>query len=207
MNYNNFIPKNMPKGELIKLKDNKEVIFAYEPKELKKISIQKATRFINDLVDEYTYIGTKYRKKMKDISRLIRKNISLVRKKQCVFVYALDYKKGLYKIAGKLMIIRETEKMDHIANLWISVEKNYRGLGLGAKLMKKGLQMSKKSIRGIKIIELGVQENNLTGIKLYERFGFKTVAILPNEFQWQPSEKKKMQYKDELIMHYQLKKF
>jgi len=56
-------------------------------------------------------------------------------------------------------------------DIGIYVEPAHRGKGFGAALMAKALEKLKAD--GAKVIELGVDGNNLPALKLYRKFGFK----------------------------------
>lgn len=61
----------------------------------------------------------------------------------------------------------------HITN--IVVRKDKRNNGIGTKLMNEILNMAKKE--NLKEITLEVNSNNLSAIKLYEKFDFKKVGM------------------------------
>jgi len=56
-------------------------------------------------------------------------------------------------------------------NLGIEVTRAHRGKGLGTALMAKALHRLKTE--GVKLVELGVDGNNLAALKLYRKFGFE----------------------------------
>jgi RimJ/RimL family protein N-acetyltransferase len=55
-------------------------------------------------------------------------------------------------------------------DIGIYVEPAYRGKGFGTVLMAKALEKLKTD--GVKVIELGVDGNNLSALRLYRKFGF-----------------------------------
>lgn len=59
----------------------------------------------------------------------------------------------------------------HAGSLGISVLPEYRGQGIGLKLMEAALKAAKE--KGLTRIELSVFTDNLPAIKLYEKMGFK----------------------------------
>ncbi len=71
-------------------------------------------------------------------------------------------------------------KTKHSATIGISILKDYWGLGIGSAMFKEMIKIAKE--RGVKIIELGVIEGNERAIKLYEKYGFKSVCKRPNAF-------------------------
>jgi ribosomal protein S18 acetylase RimI-like enzyme len=63
------------------------------------------------------------------------------------------------------------ETFQHVGVLGMGVHKNYRGQGLGRKLMKKTLAKARE--KGFERIELEVYTTNTAAIRLYENFGFE----------------------------------
>lgn len=56
----------------------------------------------------------------------------------------------------------------------ISVARTNRGKGFGTALMAEALHLLKT--KGVRVVELGVDGNNLPALKLYRKFGFEVVA-------------------------------
>jgi len=76
-------------------------------------------------------------------------------------------------------IVKENEVLGNITwdpikngttSISISLARRSRGRGFGTALMAEALHQMK--IQGVKIIELGVDGNNLPALKLYRKFGF-----------------------------------
>jgi RimJ/RimL family protein N-acetyltransferase len=67
------------------------------------------------------------------------------------------------------------KRIKHRVSLGISILEEYRGLGLGKKLML--LLIEKAENLGKLKIDLDVREDNLNAIKLYESVGFKHEGI------------------------------
>ncbi len=72
-------------------------------------------------------------------------------------------------------------KRKHRAGLGISLHPNYRGLGLGYKMMEV-LISNMKRFKDIQIIELDVMTNNRAALQLYEKLGFKKAGLFPKAF-------------------------
>jgi [ribosomal protein S18]-alanine N-acetyltransferase len=66
----------------------------------------------------------------------------------------------------------------HIAT--IAVHPEYRGYGIGRKLLANGL--SAAYLRGARLAYLEVRKGNLTAQKLYTKFGFKVVGDRPRYY-------------------------
>ncbi len=84
---------------------------------------------------------------------------------------------------------------EHVAEFSISIIKDYRGIGLGSYLLPRIIDMAEKSLRpNPKIIRLTVFSSNKHAIALYHKYGFETVACIPNQFEFDG------QIVDEIIM-------
>lgn len=78
-------------------------------------------------------------------------------------------------ITGIMMVvIDEPVNRDELYIEYIAVSPEYRGLGLGTKLMDYGLERGKNDEK-IRHYTLHVIDKNVRAIHLYERYGFKTV--------------------------------
>lgn len=59
----------------------------------------------------------------------------------------------------------------HVGELGMGLLKEYRGQGIGKRLMQTALDKAKQ--KGLLRVELEVYEHNIAGIKLYEKMGFQ----------------------------------
>jgi|GEM_PF-2190611 len=191
-----------PKGIIVKTKDNKEVLLVHDYNELKKIDIKDIHHYFSELYDEYTFVSMKKKKTVSETKTMIDADLKEVMKKRMVLIFVLRKD----KVIGICYMDKKPGRFSHIAGFEISLLARYRGRGLGKLLMDLAFKLLKERIKGIKIIELGVYENNVGAIKLYKNFGFRIVARLPKAMQWKPPGKKKMKYKAEIIMHLHLRK-
>jgi ribosomal protein S18 acetylase RimI-like enzyme len=88
------------------------------------------------------------------------------------------------EIIGNASIARKDikkERSRHVGVLAISVDADYRDVGIGKKLLKTVLEQSKQNIEGLKMVELEVFGNNRRAIELYRNVGFAEVGRIPNE--------------------------
>lgn len=74
----------------------------------------------------------------------------------------------------------QKERMKHNGTLGISIRKKYWGIGLGSEIMTYLIDWS-KSNKITKKINLLVREDNIRGIKLYEKFGFEKEGLLKKD--------------------------
>ena len=72
------------------------------------------------------------------------------------------------------------EKVKHRAELGISIEKEYYGLGIGTALTKACIDCAKTV--GYRQLELEVVAENKNAITLYKKFGFKESGRNPRGF-------------------------
>lgn len=89
--------------------------------------------------------------------------------------------------------IRNHMKYRHRAYFGISIRKQYCDLGLGSIILKIALEQAK--INGFEQVELGVFNDNLRAIHLYEKYGFQKYGIQPKAFKLKDGT-----YRDEIIM-------
>ncbi|MDI6806188.1 MAG: GNAT family N-acetyltransferase [Candidatus Aenigmarchaeota archaeon] len=65
----------------------------------------------------------------------------------------------------------------HVAEIILSIDKKYRKLGIGTRMIKLLIEIA-KSLK-IKIISLTVVANNIAARNLYKKLGFKEVGKIP----------------------------
>jgi GNAT superfamily N-acetyltransferase len=112
-------------------------------------------------------------------------------------VYYLAEKKGKIVASADLRKIGEGLDSVHFRVLGVIALDEYRNKGLGTKLIKLLIEWAKK--KKIDFIELSVYEKNPDAKRLYERLGFKEVAVIPKRV------KRGKEYIDDIIMHLYLK--
>ncbi len=93
--------------------------------------------------------------------------------------------------------VRSLIKYRHRAMMGISVRKEYWGCGLGSFLMQVAVEWA---ANGFEQLELGVFEDNVRAIHLYEKFGFQKYGVNPRAFKLKDGT-----YRDEIIMVKMLK--
>lgn len=69
-------------------------------------------------------------------------------------------------------------KTFHRAGIGIAILKDYWNLGIGSAMFTELIEVTKEH-KSIEILELEYLEGNERGKALYEKFGFKTVAVKP----------------------------
>lgn len=163
-------------GKIIKKfksKTGKQVIIRYPKWE----DLDELLSFINELSSEdtfITYFGQKITKdeEIEYLANSIKKMEKNQRIHLCAFIGD--------KLVGNCAVTRKSQRSKHVGEVDISVRKEHRNEGLGAKLLKSLVDESKKL--GLKILYLGVFENNPRARHLYEKLGFKECGKIPEMY-------------------------
>ena len=79
-------------------------------------------------------------------------------------------------------LVSRYERYRHRAEVTFVVLKAYCGIGIGGRLMQESIIWCK--YKNIKQIELKVVSDNLPAINMYEKFGFKSVGLIPNAIRY-----------------------
>ncbi|GGB65581.1 hypothetical protein GCM10007424_01880 [Flavobacterium suaedae] len=75
----------------------------------------------------------------------------------------------------------QREKIFHTAALGMGIANNWQNLGIGTCLMDMLLKIATKHLP-VNIIWLEVYSSNISGIKLYDKFGFEECGTIKNFF-------------------------
>lgn len=81
-------------------------------------------------------------------------------------------------VIGYVIFWTKYENQGHIIS--IAVDKNYRRLGAGSKLLLRAISIL--SLLDISAIYLEVNENNDGAVEFYKRFDFKIDGVVPNYY-------------------------
>lgn len=81
------------------------------------------------------------------------------------------------EIIGIANVSRMKRRMSHRASIGLSVRRCAWHRGVGTALMERLLSFARE--HGIEQLELEVRSDNARAIRLYEKFGFRKVAVLP----------------------------
>ena len=95
--------------------------------------------------------------------------------------------------------VRSARKESHRATVGIAIRKDFWGLGIGSTLFRELISEAKKT--DVEILELSLVSTNTRALRLYEKFGFRTVSELPNAFRMKDGS-----YVSELTMQKELRK-
>lgn len=148
--------------------------------------------YINKLSKEQTYILFQGEEiAFKDEEEYLKKTLEKIEKKKAVQLLVFSN----HKLIGISEINLRDRAIAHEGVFGISVSKEYRGEGIGKKLMEQVLKEAKKNLPQLKIVTLGVFSNNLLAIKIYKKFEFKEFGRLPEGILY------KRKYLDHIYMY------
>lgn len=155
-----------------KSKKDKAVIVRYPASD----DAQAMCDYINALSKEQTFVRFQGEEvTLEDETKYLKEQLQKIDKKKTVQL--------LVFCNNKLIGISEIDMKDrtesHEGVLGISVSDEYRGEGIGKKLMELTLEEAKNNIPHLKIITLGVFGSNNLAVDMYKKFGFKEYGRLP----------------------------
>lgn len=163
-----------------KFNDKLIAIRKIDSKDLKRA--KDFQEYINSLVLEDAKILMNRKIDLKGEREFIKRTLRIQKAKAQVFLVAECNK----KIVGTAKVELERWRRNHIGKLGISIRSGYRGIGLGSFMMKEIIKLTKKELNPKpKIIQLEVYSNNKPAINLYKKTGFKIVAKVPKQVQYQ----------------------
>ena len=84
------------------------------------------------------------------------------------------------RIIGDVSLSGLPRRMNHRAELGLTVLKSEWNKGLGSRLLKMAIEYAKSN--GIEIINLEVRSDNFRAIYVYEKFGFRKIGTSPAYF-------------------------
>ena len=74
----------------------------------------------------------------------------------------------------------QKERLKHIGHFAITVKKEYWNMGIASMMMEEALEMIKET--PLNILDLEVNEDNLSAINLYKKFNFQEIGRYPRMF-------------------------
>lgn len=177
--------------------DNKEVVL----KNNQKVLIQSATVKDAEALCKHSYVTAGETHFMSRYPEEVSMDVELM--KERLLATEMDQKDFMIvafldgKLIGNAAItkIKNHMKFYHRAYFGISILKEYHHQGLGKHMLQIALEQAKNN--GFEQVELGVFEDNLGAISLYEKCGFKKVGIQPRAFKLKDGT-----YRDEIQMVY-----
>ena len=169
-------------------KSGKEIKFRYPTLD----DVENLKNFINKISAEQSFIllqGLQHTTKSE--TKWLKDKLDQISKKQSVYLC------GFYN--DQLVACSEIElgshAKSHVGNFGISVALDFRGQGVGQKIMELTISESIKKLKDLKIITLEVFKQNIIAINLYRKMGFIEYGILPNAL------KRKGEFDDAIYMY------
>lgn len=147
---------------------------------LQEIDIKKAKKFqefVNELaVDDTALIKIKSKRTLKEERKWIKDRLEQIKKSKNVMLIAECDNRVIASTSIGLLSYTQA----HVATFGIAILKEYRSIGLGKYLMREILKLANTKLKP-KIIKLGVYSTNKVAIALYKKMGFKIVAVIPKQ--------------------------
>lgn len=144
--------------------------------------------FINSIVRESAPINlTTEVSRAEEIEFLARRLVEIEKGNIIQFIAEIEE-----EIVGNADIMRHVGRQNHVGTLGIIVKSGFRRIGIGTKLIEQLTNEAKK--KGLKIVNLQVNETNIPAMTLYKKLGFRETGRTPKGIYW------KGEYVDSVIM-------
>ncbi len=159
----------------IKTKKDNEVIFRYPCLE----DLNALTEYINTLSKEDTYIRFSGEIITKEDEKKYLTNVIKNIEKGDGIVIQCWIENRLIGICNIDRNFESRKRELHTGIFGISVNKNYRGEGIGYELAKITIEEAKKKIKGLRMVILDVYEPNTAARSLYKKLSFIEAGMIP----------------------------
>jgi RimJ/RimL family protein N-acetyltransferase len=158
--------------DTFKLKSGKEIKFRYPT--INDVEILKD--YINKISAEQSFILLQgFQHTIKSESNWLKGVLEKVARNECVYLCGFSETKLV--ACGEVAL--ESEAKSHVGNFGISVDIDFRGQGIGQKMMELIISESIKKLPQLRIIILECFNQNLVGRNLYKKLGFIEYGRLP----------------------------
>lgn len=165
----------MQQGKIVyqgKSKSGKEIIFRYPTKD----DLKSLWEYINKISREKTFISFQGEEiTLEGEQKWLETELQKITDGEAVQVLVFSDNK-LIGVSGISMKER-AEK--HVGIFGITIAKDFRKDGIGVLLAETVLKETKKNLKELKIVTLGVFGNNPVAQKLYKKMGFVEYGNLP----------------------------
>ncbi|MBU0623953.1 MAG: GNAT family N-acetyltransferase [Candidatus Thermoplasmatota archaeon] len=98
------------------------------------------------------------------------------------------------RIKGNCTVSRLVWKSSHMADAGIALSKDVRGKGIGEVLLRETIELARKRMRGLEMIQLKAFGYNERALELYKKLGFVVVGRIPR------ANKEGTDYYDDVLM-------
>jgi RimJ/RimL family protein N-acetyltransferase len=157
----------------------------------KRTDVHEFWRYINELSKEKTFISFQGEEiSLKEERIWVNSSLKKIREKRSVqLIVEING-----RIEGVSGIDTKGRVNNHVGIFGISIGKQFRGKGIGKKLIETVLEEARKNLQHLKIIHLECFATNETACNLYKSVGFKEYGKLPNGIAYKDG------YVDEILM-------
>jgi ribosomal protein S18 acetylase RimI-like enzyme len=158
----------------------------------KRTDVHEFWRYINELSKEKTFISFQGEDiSLKDERIWVNSSLKKIREKKSVqLIIEING-----KIEGVSGIDTKGRVNNHVGIFGISIAREFRGKGIGKKLIETVLEEAKKNLKHIRIIHLECFASNETACNLYKSVGFKEYGKLPGGIAYKDG------FVDEILMY------
>lgn len=158
--------------EKFQLEDGREVVFRYPSIEDAALMMD----YINTLSKEQTFIRFQGEEiTLEQETEWLTKLVKKIEEKAAVQI--MGFCNSQLIAVSDIVMLEKAEK--HIGGFGITIAKEFRGLGIGKKIMELAINEATKNIPHLKIIILSCFGDNDIALSLYEKMGFKEFGKLP----------------------------
>ena len=158
----------------------------------KRTDLNELWRYINELSQEQTFISWQGEEiSLKDERDFLNGLLRKIREGKSVFLVA----ESNGKIIGDTGIDTKGRVNNHVGLLGLSIAKEFRGKGIGKKLIQSVLDEAGKKLKHLKIIHLECFATNEVACNLYKSVGFKEYGKLPGGIAYKDG------FVDEILMY------
>ena len=154
-------------------KSGQEIKFRYPTiKDVKKLK-----NYINKISAEQSFILLQgFQNTLESETNWLKDKLEKISKNKCVYICGFHQN----KLVACAEITLGFEAKSHVGEFGISVALEFRGQGIGQKIMELVISESVKKIPEMKIIDLEVFGENLIAQNLYRKMGFIEYGRLPS---------------------------
>lgn len=173
-------------------KSGKEIKFRYPNID----DVSRLKDYINLISAEQSYLILQgFQNTIETETKWLKDKLNKIKNNKCVYICGF-YNNDLVACSE---ITLGSDAKEHIGSFGISVALEFRGQGLGQKIMELTIKESIKKMPKLQIIDLEVFDKNIIGKNLYKKLGFIEYGLLPKAL------KRKGEYDDAVLMYKRVK--
>lgn len=162
---------------------------------LEESDVESRLMYINEISAEDTYIGLSGEQlSFKDEKEYVLNGVKALSDGNELHLVAV-FENKIVAVCDARMDLSLKKRSAHIAQLGLTVAKDFRGEGLGEKMMRQTIELIPEYLPDIKLLKLGVFAQNTVAIALYTKLGFKQYGMLPGGVLYRD------QYIDHILMY------